>query len=145
MSCANDNNVVCWALTLCVALWGRQGSPLPDWRIFPSPGETVGCSCWPSLRTASAEESRKAQDYAPLTALGVKAQACPPNLGQLWKALSASVPPLGLHCGWLFTLPNSTSFSFLLHVLKRRVHPKTLLRDVLHLRVCFTGSPIHDT
>lgn len=48
-----------------------------------SPGETVGCSCQPSLRTASAEESWLAQDYAFLTAPGVKAQPPPPNLGLL--------------------------------------------------------------
>lgn len=61
--------------------------------FIPSPGETVGCSCHPTLRTASAEESCQAPDYTPLTAPGVKVQPPPPNLGQLRRALSALMPP----------------------------------------------------
>lgn len=45
--------------------------------FIPSPGETVGGSCHPTLRTASAEESCWAPDYTPLTAPGVKVHPLP--------------------------------------------------------------------
>ena len=92
---------------------------------------TVGCQ--PSWRIASDEGSCMWPVPSPRFLSGTT-----------WSAYSLQCLYWDCTVAQLLTLPNSASFPFLSQVL-RRTYPIKLLHDDLNLRVCFPGSPIHDT